>query len=987
MANNIEIDVQVKGVNDLKAVNDELARSGKMAEFAGDNYDELSNATLRMVQAQKSQTSMQKEIGRQLKAGTIDQAQATRALEAHDKKLQQNIATDKELIRQSKEAIKIEERRARTSAENAKRLNENKLALDKDYAAQQAHKKAIQDADELLNTNNITLERHAEILANVRAEYDLFDKGLARSGNQFARFNESTYVAQQKLKRFASVGLQQAGYQVNDFIVQIASGQNALVAFGQQGSQLAGIFGTKGAVAGALIAGASALANLAYQAWKAKKDIKDLKDAMEEFKTAAGSYKSAADSLSEAMAIPGLSQAKQQLIEFYELLRNNKLNQFRDSLTTTMNSLLKDMKFGDEVSNLTKITNAKSHPNQKTSITPEQKATAQADIDRIMKAAEVLDKLKGDLKNAAPKDIIPKLIQMTLYMKEAGVLTQGTLDSFNSLAKESGLLVEYTEALAKAEGEKAKSAQETREQNDRETQEGIEARRELAQIEDEINKKAWEAANARKKLGEAYLANSIELQNTNSKILADAQRENELAAVRNTLGENSLEFLQKKNNFARSDLETLLSELSMTDALRDKILAAADEGYELAEEAWNIADGLEKAKDAAAILAKELAESARQAATLDKLLSKDDQSLAELRAKVVALRGGGSKEDANIAGAVAGRRRELTAGLSGSGMDPQFQNIVIDKELKDAAEAEALKAEIARLTKTESGSGSKKDPIAELKAEQAQRQALLPLYGEERDYLEAKYAVLGKLGESAATLSEQELEGIIQTNLALDKQDQIRKNLLDLSNTIASSFSDSFMSIVDGTATVKDAFRAMALDIVKHLYKVLVMQQMINSIGGAMGGSSNALVKAIGGGLESYKAADGAAFSGGNVIPFASGGVVDSFSGGNVIPFASGGVVGSPTYFGMGGGQTGLMGEAGPEAIMPLKRGPDGKLGVEAAGGGGAVTIQQNFNFSANGDESVKKLIAQAAPKIAQMTQQQIMDSRRRGGQMKAAFG
>jgi phage-related minor tail protein len=89
----------------------------------------------------------------------------------------------------------------------------------------------------------------------------------------------------------------------------------------------------------------------------------------------------------------------------------------------------------------------------------------------------------------------------------------------------------------------------------------------------------------------------------------------------------------------------------------------------------------------------------------------------------------------------------------------------------------------------------------------------------------------------------------------------------------------------------------------------------------------------------------------------------------------------------MGGGQTGLMGEAGPEAIMPLKRGPDGKLGVEAAGGGGAVTIQQNFNFSANGDESVKKLIAQAAPKIAQMTQQQIMDSRRRGGQMKAAFG
>jgi phage-related minor tail protein len=72
---------------------------------------------------------------------------------------------------------------------------------------------------------------------------------------------------------------------------------------------------------------------------------------------------------------------------------------------------------------------------------------------------------------------------------------------------------------------------------------------------------------------------------------------------------------------------------------------------------------------------------------------------------------------------------------------------------------------------------------------------------------------------------------------------------------------------------------------------------------------------------------------------------------------------------------------------MPLKRGKDGKLGVAAEGGGGGVTINQTFAFQANGDDSVKKIIAQAAPKIAAMTQQQIMDSRRRGGQMKQVFG
>jgi phage-related minor tail protein len=90
----------------------------------------------------------------------------------------------------------------------------------------------------------------------------------------------------------------------------------------------------------------------------------------------------------------------------------------------------------------------------------------------------------------------------------------------------------------------------------------------------------------------------------------------------------------------------------------------------------------------------------------------------------------------------------------------------------------------------------------------------------------------------------------------------------------------------------------------------------------------------------------------------------------------------------MNGGKTGLMGEAGPEAIMPLKRGSNGKLGVQMEGGGGQnVVINQSFNFQANGDDTVKKLIAQAAPKIAQMTKSSLLDDRRRGGSTKAAFG
>ena len=62
---------------------------------------------------------------------------------------------------------------------------------------------------------------------------------------------------------------------------------------------------------------------------------------------------------------------------------------------------------------------------------------------------------------------------------------------------------------------------------------------------------------------------------------------------------------------------------------------------------------------------------------------------------------------------------------------------------------------------------------------------------------------------------------------------------------------------------------------------------------------------------------------------------------GRLMPFAQGGVVSQPTAFPMRGG-TGLMGEAGPEAILPLRRGSDGRLGVETSGGGGTVNVTMN---------------------------------------------
>ena len=96
----------------------------------------------------------------------------------------------------------------------------------------------------------------------------------------------------------------------------------------------------------------------------------------------------------------------------------------------------------------------------------------------------------------------------------------------------------------------------------------------------------------------------------------------------------------------------------------------------------------------------------------------------------------------------------------------------------------------------------------------------------------------------------------------------------------------------------------------------------------------------------------------GNLFANAKGNV---FAGGNMVPFADGGIVNSPTLFAMNGG-AGLMGEAGPEAIMPLARGTDGSLGVRG-GGGMNVTVNiatpdvQSFAQSQN---QVAAMVSQA---------------------------
>lgn len=131
-------------------------------------------------------------------------------------------------------------------------------------------------------------------------------------------------------------------------------------------------------------------------------------------------------------------------------------------------------------------------------------------------------------------------------------------------------------------------------------------------------------------------------------------------------------------------------------------------------------------------------------------------------------------------------------------------------------------------------------------------------------------------------------------------------------NTLSSGISGGLRKAFDGLIfdgmKLNDALKTVANTIVDTIYSIA-----LKPITGALGGF---LAQGVSGLL-------------GGGMPFANGG---AFSQGRVMPFARGGVVSSPTAFPMRGGR-GLMGEAGPEAIMPLARGPDGRLGVQSAGG------------------------------------------------------
>ncbi|ECE0473572.1 phage tail tape measure protein [Salmonella enterica subsp. enterica serovar Glostrup] len=194
-------------------------------------------------------------------------------------------------------------------------------------------------------------------------------------------------------------------------------------------------------------------------------------------------------------------------------------------------------------------------------------------------------------------------------------------------------------------------------------------------------------------------------------------------------------------------------------------------------------------------------------------------------------------------------------------------------------------------------------------------------------------------------------------------------------------FTDAFNSMADGIAnfalTGKMDFRSFTVSILADLAKMearIAASKLLGSVLGMSGAGAGA-----GGGTPSG-AYNAAALS---VIPNADGGVYRSAG----LSQYSGSIVNRPTFFAFARGAA-VMGEAGPEAILPLRRGANGKLGVVAAGSGGMTMFAPQYHIAITntgpelGPQALKTVYDVSKKAASDLLQQQGRD----GGRLSGAY-
>lgn len=820
-----------------------------------------------------------------------------------------------------------------------KSYNQLRASIDQSYAARMRLKQA---ADTLRAAERQGLITRQEAIEQLRLYRDAAQQ--AAMGGGFMGRNISR----------AGVLTQQAGYQVGDFIVQVQSGTNAFVAFGQQATQIAGtltLLGGKWILLGSVLGIAIPLLTAVGAAFmRTRKAAEDAADGVETLGSRLQSARSELGRMTfdierlrrgfgdpqEFALVQGVEEAQSQVSELtrqiYELEQlgtvtgpnERALEAARELLAIRREDLENYIQQRQEQERLNALQDRRAFGAEQT-----------MDLQNQIRLYEQIAQFGEESAQVEAERARQARGAFQLEVMREGIYGQQLVD----------LMAQY-DAMVDARDAAADATAEAESQN-----EELEAQLEIArQITEEENRR-----------NQQY-----------SQRIQDVQNEIRVSQIALQHGRDSVEVQTELNRQARA---RIVNEMMAAGHTAESIAAYIT----LVRQAQELSDAVDASSDSTKELANEMSRAANEALRFIQNLNSGGgvnaalARVAGLRAELAARQGGAGDIEAarERARAEVMARPEYQAAMQGPvglqrAAQSGLQEAIREAELN--AEASILSGRIGALGDTggdPSAQASSIDAVIAARQRQIeQERVLLGLRGEEQRFMEV-YFDLAKQNEDADIKmtesalmnaarrihAEQEINRVIEEN---------RKKQEQVADILQSSMEDAFMSIVDGTKSVKDAFKAMAADIIKELYRIFVVKRITGMIANAIAPGSASL------------------------IPSANGNV---FNAGNLIPFANGGVVGGPTLFPMSNGKTGLMGEAGPEAIMPLKRGKDGKLGVQAEGGGGQpIVINQTINVSTGVQQTVRAEIKQLMPQIAESAKSAVVDAKRRGGSYGRAF-
>ena len=197
--------------------------------------------------------------------------------------------------------------------------------------------------------------------------------------------------------------------------------------------------------------------------------------------------------------------------------------------------------------------------------------------------------------------------------------------------------------------------------------------------------------------------------------------------------------------------------------------------------------------------------------------------------------------------------------------------------------------------------------------------------------MEARVAWQLQYGELVTAQGEAEIALLMQKYDLLEKEGKLKEEMLVTNEQMAQAMTSGIMDVVKGAQSMQEAFAGVILQLVEMIIQAYIYKMIMGMLPGG-----------VGGGIPMVAGEKGMVMGGGSVMQ----------------NYAVGGVVSSPTVFPMSSGGLGLMGEAGAEAIMPLTRMPDGRLGVTAEGGGsggGGKNVIVNMNITTDDADSFRK--------------------------------